>query len=112
MNEQSVDATIVRTTAFVSRRTSVIGIGAAALAAVRPSRAKAGKAGRRAKKTCKKQIDKCQSSVTSFCGQPNLNVSQEVCEAAILPCCSSFKRCKAGTAYDCIVAALLSLVPA
>ncbi len=95
----------------VSRRTSLFGIGSAALASVGlPAAASAGKAGKKAKKKCKKQIGKCQASVTSFCAGPLL-IDRETCEAAFLPCCPSFKGCKAGAAYDCIGDALLTLFP-
>lgn len=98
---------------LLSRRTSLVELGglAAIVTVVRQSPTQAGKVGKRVKKTCKKQIGKCQSSVSGFCAQPNLTVPREACEAAILPCCSSFRNCNAGEAYDCIGDALVSLVP-
>jgi hypothetical protein len=94
-----------------TRRASLLGVGGAALASVAlPKATRAGKAGKKAKKKCKQQITKCQGSVTAFCAGP-LNIDQETCEAAFLPCCPSFKGCKAGAAYDCIGDAILTLFP-
>ncbi len=113
MHDVPGDAIALPNAVSLSRRTSLIGLGGlAAIATIaRQSPTRAGKVGKRVKKTCRKQIDKCQSSVSSFCAQPNLTVPREACEAAILPCCSSFRNCNAGEAYDCIGDALLSLVP-
>lgn len=101
----------VRAARSFSRRASVFGLGGAALASVAlPMATRAGKAGKKAKKKCRRQIGKCQGSVTSFCAGP-LTIDRETCEAAFLPCCPSFKGCKAGAAYDCIGDALLALFP-
>jgi hypothetical protein len=106
MVEQPVDVVAVHTAESLSRRVSFIALGGAALAAAvaRPSPARAGKAGKKAKKKCKRQIGQCESSIASLCtGGP------EACVDVLSPCCRSFKGCKAGAAYQCIVDGLLAL---
>jgi hypothetical protein len=111
LNPSTNDTFFVRTARSISRRATLLGIGGATFVAVPlPQPARGGKAGKKAKKKCKKQIGKCQASVTSFCARP-LSVDQETCEAMFLPCCQSFKGCKAGAVYDCIGDALLALLP-
>ena len=108
-NRQPLSIPVARS---LSRRASLFGIGSAALAAaVVPTASRAGKAGKKAKKVCKRQIGQCQASVSDFCANPQLVISQAECEVAFLPCCLSFKSCKAGAVYDCMGDALLTLIP-
>jgi hypothetical protein len=96
----------------LSRRASLLGVAGSAVASMVPHAAsRAGKAGKKARKTCKRQIGQCQGSISDFCANPQLTIPQEECEAGLLPCCPSFRNCKAGAAYDCIADALLALVP-
>jgi hypothetical protein len=113
MNDQTVDSFARRAAGVFSRRASLIGLGGAALVAalLEPAPGRAGKVGKRVKRTCKRQIGQCRSSVETFCARPNLVVPADECEAALSPCCPSFKNCRAGAAYDCIGDALLALVP-
>ncbi len=86
----------VRAARPFSRRASVVVLGGGALISVAlPTATRAGKAGKKARKKCKRQIGICQGSVTTLCAGP-LTIEQETCEAAFLPCCASFKGCKAG----------------
>jgi len=105
MFEQPDDVVAVHTAESLSRRTSLIALGGAALSVVaRPSPARAGKAGKKAKKKCKRQIGQCESSIATVCsGGP------AGCEEVLAPCCSSFKNCKAGAAYQCIADGLLAM---
>jgi hypothetical protein len=97
----------------VSRRTSLAGFGGAfaAAVAIRPSPARAGKVSKRVKKKCKKQISACQSSVAAYCATRLIPGDREDCEAELLPCCSSFKTCKAGAAYACLIEGVLPTSP-
>jgi hypothetical protein len=105
MDDHRIDALSTHIAASLSRRASLLGLAGAALAAASAAPASAGKAGKKVKKTCKKQIGQCESSVAAFCADAPV----EGCEPVLLPCCASFKGCKAGTAYGCIVDALLEL---
>lgn len=106
MIEQPVDVAADHTVGSRVRRASIVALGAAALAAVvtRPSPARAGKAGKKAKKKCKRQIGQCQSSIADLCADEPAE-----CEEVLAPCCTSFKGCQAGAAYQCIVDGLLAL---
>lgn len=109
MSAQTFDAFTVRSAALLSRRASLVGFGGAALgaAAMSPATARAGKVAKKVKKKCKKQIGQCESSATAFCAQQFFDL--EDCEATLLACCSSFKGCKGGNAYDCIVDGMVAL---
>ena len=107
MSMHPSDVVAKRTASSLSRRTSLVALGGAAVTtALRPSSTRAGKVSRKVKRTCKRQIGQCQSSVASFCAE-----APEGCEEAIAPCCASFKGCKAGAVYACIFDALVALEP-
>jgi hypothetical protein len=109
MNAQSFAARTTRTTAYLSRRASLIGLGGAALGAVTaPATARAKKAAKKVKRKCRKQIGLCETSVADFCASLE-SIEPEDCEAALLPCCASFQGCQAGGAYGCIGEALIAL---
>ena len=67
--------------------------------------AKVGTAGIRAKRACKRQFGKYETSVSAFLAGLTI-VEREACETAIAPCCGSFRNCRAGDAYTCIFEAL------
>jgi hypothetical protein len=105
MNERRIQEVVVRTAETLSRRASLTTLGGAAIAAVaRPAPVSAGKVSKKVRKTCKRQIGQCQSSVAAFCAD-----APEACDAALTPCCASFKGCKAAAVYECLIAALLAL---
>jgi hypothetical protein len=107
MDIHRIGAPAVRSAASRSRRLSLIGLGGAAIAAVaRPVPARAGKGGKKAKKKCTRQVGACETAVRNACGLLLLEEEAEACEAALLPCCASFKGCKAGTAYECLLNAV------
>ena len=87
MNDQAPDAITPTRTPAMNRRTSLAALGAAAFAA-RNRTAKAGKAGKKARKKCEKQRGPCERFIREGCG-----ASQE-CLAARLPCCRSLEKCK------------------
>lgn len=105
MIEQPVDVAAEQTVGSRGRRASILALGAAALATVaRPSPTRAGKAGKKAKKKCKRQIGQCKSSIAALCADEPAE-----CEKVLAPCCTSFKGCQAGAAYQCIVDGLVAL---
>lgn len=106
MIEQPVDVIAVGGGETRSRRASLIALASASVVAVvaRRSPARAGKAETKAKKKCKRQIGQCESSITSLCTE-----GPAECVEVLAPCCRSFKGCKAGPAYQCIVDGLLAL---
>jgi hypothetical protein len=105
MIEQPVDAATAHGVESRSRRASLIALGGAAFAAIaRSSPARAGKAGKKAKKKCKRQVGQCESSIAALCADEPAE-----CEVVLAPCCTFFKGCKAGAAYQCIIDGLLAL---
>ncbi len=91
-----------RGSSLLSRRASLIGLLGAALpvAVFEPAPAPAGKAGKKARKACRRQVGQCETSVTAFCSDfPALD--PEECEAAFRPCCASFQNCAAGKVQEC-----------
>ena len=110
MNHQLFPAGAVRTVPFVSRRMSLLGLGGMALAAVTGSTpAWAGKASKKVKKTCRRQIGACESAVQAFCDGPTIEEDErEACHAVFPPCCALFEGCDAAAAYACLVEAFLN----
>jgi hypothetical protein len=81
------------------RRATLAAIGAVALATVQRSpEARAAKAGKKAKKVCKKQRGPCEAFVESACG------TSHACLSARLPCCGDLAKCKFLTFANCFEA--------
>ena len=59
--------------------------------------------------TCLPARGDCGAGIneTSFCAKQFFDL--EDCEATLLACCTSFKGCKGGNAYDCIVDGMVAL---
>ena len=111
MGDRLIATFTPRTVPALTRRVALLGFGGAGLAATfRPAPARAGKAGKRAKKACKRQIGQCEGSVRTFCANPFFE-DPAACEAVLFPCCQQFKNCKAKEAYDCMFAGLNELIP-
>jgi hypothetical protein len=104
MRDRTIDALPVSAADALSRRRSLIALCGVALAAAVgiPAPARAGKAGKKSKKKCRRQIGQCESSVKAFCVAPLL-IGPTECETLLLPCCQSFAGCHAGNAYQCFV---------
>jgi hypothetical protein len=102
--------TAVRDAPSVSRRISLFGLGGLALAAATGTApARAGKAGRKVKKTCRRQIGACESTVQGFCNGPTVEEDErEACRTVFLPCCVLFDGCDAAAAYACLMEAFLN----
>ncbi|HYI14930.1 MAG TPA: hypothetical protein VEX37_06045 [Thermomicrobiales bacterium] len=111
MNDRTFDFFTARA-ASLSRRASLVGLGGAALAAavVAPTPARAGTVSKKVKKKCKKQIGQCETSAALFCARQFFDLG--ACQTTLFPCCASFKNCKGGTAYECIVNGLIVLASA
>ena len=99
MNDQTFDGLARRAGVIRNRRASLKMLGAAALAAAieSPRRTVAGKAGKRAKKKCRKQVKQCRAFFTEFCG------GSPGCEGPLLPCCGRLGRCKAAAFLECML---------
>jgi hypothetical protein len=106
MRERIFNAIAARPGESLSRRASLLGLGTAALAAALANAipAHAGKAGKKAKKACKRQVGQCETSVVEFCARiaPADPEDQALCQDRFTPCCQSFNGCKAGDAYECL----------
>lgn len=97
MNGSAFDAFARHAAAAVSRRTSLLTLGGAALTAAiaAPVAANANEARKKVKKKCKKQGKQCRSATIEVC-EGNQN-----CVDSLVPCCAFLARCKAGAYLDC-----------
>ncbi len=78
----------------LSRRASLLSLGALGVSAVMPQKSTAKK---KANSRCKKQVGQCQSSILAVCTGTN-------CPAAIA-CCDLLKSCNFSAFASCAVAA-------
>jgi hypothetical protein len=110
MNHRRVLEIARRDLSSISRRMSLIGLVGLALAAVtRPAPARAGKASRKVKKTCRRQIGACESTVQAFCDGPTVEEDErEACLTLFPPCCALFDGCDAAAAYACLMDVFLN----
>lgn len=106
MNDRMIDA-VARDAAVVSRRTSLLSIGGAALAAAMagPALAKRGKSGKSARKRCMNQTSQCRAAIAEYCA---LQTLPQVCEAFLAPCCEPLAQCNARETTACILATVAS----
>jgi hypothetical protein len=84
------------TTNAVSRRTSLALGAASLLAAARPVATDAAKAGKKAKRRCKRQADQCRAFHVDICD------TNQSCTDITNECCAHFGRCAAGEAVACL----------
>jgi hypothetical protein len=81
----------------VSRRTSLAALGAVSLLAVtRPIGTEAAKAGKKAKRKCKRQASECRAFYVDVCD------TNQFCIDTSNTCCAHFGRCAAGAAIACL----------
>ena len=113
MNHRRFLEIVSRDVSSRSRRMSLFGLGGLALAAVAGSApAQAGKASKKVKKTCRRQIGACESTVQAFCNGPTVEEGErEACHAAFSPCCALFDGCDAAAAYACLMNVFLNPPP-
>jgi hypothetical protein len=104
MRERSFDTLAVHTDQSLSRRASLLGLGAAALAAAlaKPTPAQAGKASKKAKKACRRQVGTCEDATRAVCNQFPDPGQQGECIAAFVPCCQPFGSCQSREALQCV----------
>lgn len=104
MNDTAFDTLTRRASAIGNRRSSLKAIGAAGVLAAFPLATDAGKAGKKARKKCKRQVGPCRKAFDAFCeGQ----MGAEECFDAAAECCGFLKKCKSGQATQCIIDAFL-----
>ena len=84
-------------TAALSRRASLIALGGAAFVSVaRPRTTRAGKAGKKARRKCKRQAAQCRAAFVDICD------TNQDCTDLTNVCCAYFSRCHAGAAVRCL----------
>jgi hypothetical protein len=110
MNHRRLLETVSRDVSSPSRRLSLFGLGGLALAAATGSApARAGKASKKVKKTCRRQIGACESTVQAFCNGPTVEEDErEACLTLFPPCCALFDGCDAAAAYACLMDVFLN----
>jgi hypothetical protein len=113
MNHRRLLETVSRDVSSPSRRMSLFGLSGLALAAATGSApARAGKASKKVKKTCRQQIGACESTVQAFCNGPTIEEDErDLCHAVFPPCCALFDGCDAAGAYACLMEAFLNPPP-
>ncbi len=89
----------------VSRRTSLLAMGGAALTAAvaKPALTQAGKAGKKAKKKCKKQGKPCREFGELLCEELVEPPGVEDCIAASNECCQFLSKCKGSQFFECVL---------
>ena len=102
MNNHHFDTVARDTAAAVSRRTSLLAIGGAALTAAmaQPASAKRGNSRNTSQKRCKTQTGQCLAAVAEYCAPLEL---PQVCEAFLGPCCEKLAQCDAGRTVSCLL---------
>lgn len=98
MHDQVLGTLARRANDAISRRTSLLTLGAIPLATLAQStRTATGKKNNKKlkKKKCKKQVGQCTDFLTAAC------LNDPVCESAIT-CCGLFANCDAAAALPCI----------
>jgi hypothetical protein len=103
MDRHPIDG-IARTLGTQDRRSSLkaLALGIAAVgAAPRVAGAKS-KAGKKAKKQCKKQVAPCVSQLQALCDPANTDCLNNAVE-----CCGFLGTCNANAAIDCIIGAFI-----
>ena len=102
-----------------SRRSSLFGLGGAALTAVLMSLSPAGapgteakgsnkgkKAKKKFKKKCAAQPEQCQAALQTSCLQFEDNAAE--CVGLFVPCCAQFTNCDVSAGITCMITVLAS----
>jgi hypothetical protein len=110
MHDHPID-TLATGPGWRSRRVALGALVGVAIASAlgRTSPVRAGKAGRKARKRCKRQSGQCETSVSKLCASGVFE--QGECETTLLPCCPSFKGCRIESAILCLGEGIGSLAP-
>lgn len=107
MNDRNIDAITRNAATAISRRTSLLSIGGAALTAAMtvPALAKPGKSGKSALKRCKKQTGQCRIAIAEHCAPLE---EPQICEAFLGACCETLAQCNAGLTITCLLTIVAS----
>jgi hypothetical protein len=99
MNESSFDTLVRHAGEPQDRRSSLMALGGAALAAAfaAPPTAEAGKSGKKAKKKCNNQVNQCKQAANAQC-------RNEICRSLFNQCCPKLNGCHAGEFVACLLA--------
>lgn len=105
------DGLLRRAARGIDRRRSlrVLGAGTLGLAAARGGSANASKAGKKAKKKCKKQGNSCRAFAQDLCAE--FQQGQD-CVDLFTPCCASIQKCNAPAFFACVNAGLIEILSA
>ena len=105
MTDNAFDAITRRAADVVTRRSSVLAMGGAALAAVAGSTVtQAGKAGKKAKKKCKRQRGPCLDTVELVCTElSDPGAELEECIETFTECCGFLAKCQAEKFFECVL---------
>jgi hypothetical protein len=96
----SFDAFTRRAAEAITRRKSVLALGAAALgAATTPMVAEAGRCGKKVKKKCEKQVEQCEDAVADVC----TDKGGEACVNACADCCNPEDKCLNQDNFECLL---------
>ena len=102
------DAFTRRAAEAITRRKSVLALGAAALgAATTPMVAEAGKCGKKVKKKCEKQVEQCLAAVDEVC---DLKGGQE-CVDSCSDCCDPESKCLDQENFECLLRCVALIAP-
>jgi hypothetical protein len=112
MSEDRFDALTRRAADVVTRRSSLLALGGAGLAAslAMPELATAGKAGKKAKKKCRSQGTPCREFADQICELfLDPGSSQDQCKEAAKDCCPAIEGCKGAEFFDCALSVIISI---
>ena len=112
VNDRAFDAFVRKAGSSQNRRASLKALGAAAVvaAASSPLAAKAGKAGKKVRKKCRKQGVPCLAFAADMCDAllPDPEVAE--CIELFQPCCSSIQKCNGPAFFECVEERLLTIL--
>ncbi len=99
-------AAVTRHTVAVSRRSSLVALGLASVGATPLLAGAKGKAGKKARKKCRKQVEPCKAAFDPVCEG---TMGEEECRQFASECCESLKTCNADAAMTCVVTRFLTV---
>ncbi len=107
MNDRIFDTVTRNAATAVSRRTSLLSIGGAALTAATtgPALARPGKSRKSPYKQCKKQTAQCRAAIADYCAPLT---EPQICEAFLGNCCETLAQCDAGLTITCLLTIMSS----
>jgi hypothetical protein len=115
MDDQAFDSLTRRTAEAVSRRGSMLTLGAAALAAgfAGTGVTKAKKKNKKNKNKCPGQVEECRTGLANVCAQffdnEGSGFSLDECITEFGPCCEFLQGCDAAAGFQCAVDKIVEL---